>query len=136
MTSPEPSAPTLWTRIHRVPLVLQIAAGMLLGIVLALVWPAAARSVALLGDVFVMALKSVAPVLVLVLVAASIASHKRGHVSHAFFKEAVLGRYYAICNCCSCCCGAMQAHREGVPMLASSGYLAALEADNCLHCGL
>ena len=79
MTSPEPSAPTLWTRIHRVPLVLQIAAGMLLGIVLALVWPAAARSVALLGDVFVMALKSVAPVLVLVLVAASIASHKRGH---------------------------------------------------------
>ncbi len=34
---------------------------------------------ALLGDVFVMALKSVAPVLVLVLVAASIASHKRGH---------------------------------------------------------
>ena len=70
MTSPEPSAPTLWIRIHRVPLVLQIAAGMLLGIVLALVWPAAARSVALLGDVFVMALKSVAPVLVLVLVAA------------------------------------------------------------------
>ena len=64
------------------------------------------------------------------------ASHKRGHVSHAFFKEAVLGRYYAICNCCSCCCGAMQAHRSGVPMLASSGYLAALRADNCLHCGL
>ena len=63
------------------------------------------------------------------------ASHRRGHVSHAFFKEAVLGRYYAICNCCSCCCGAMQAHRNGIPMLASSGYLAALAADNCLHCG-
>lgn len=64
------------------------------------------------------------------------ASHKRGHVSHAFFKEAVLGRYYAICNCCSCCCGAMQAQRNGVPMLASSGYVAALAPEQCLHCGL
>lgn len=64
--------------MHRVPLVLQIFIGMLLGIVLALAWPAGARAAALLGDVFVMALKSVAPVLVLVLVAASIASHKRG----------------------------------------------------------
>ena len=40
-------------------------------------------------------------------------AHKRGHVSHAFFKEALMGRYYAICNCCSCCCGAMQAQRQG-----------------------
>ena len=64
------------------------------------------------------------------------AAHKRGHVSHAFFKEAVLGRYYAICNCCSCCCGAMRIHRSGVPMLASSGYVAALEAETCLRCGL
>lgn len=64
------------------------------------------------------------------------ASHRRGHVSHAFFKEAVLGRYYAICNCCSCCCGAMQAYKNGVPMLASSGFIAALEAENCLGCGL
>ena len=64
------------------------------------------------------------------------AAHKRGHVSHAFFKEAVLGRYYAICNCCSCCCGAMQAHREGIPMLASSGYVAVLEKEHCVGCGL
>ena len=65
------------------------------------------------------------------------AAHGRGHVSHAFFKEAVLGRYYAICNCCTCCCGAMQAHRSGVPMLASSGYVAVFEkAEKCLRCGL
>ena len=60
---------------------------------------------------------------------------KRGHVSHAFFKEAVLGRYYAICNCCSCCCGAMQAFREGTPMLASSGYVAVCDEETCVGCG-
>ncbi len=59
----------------------------------------------------------------------------RGNVSHAFFKEAVLGRYYAICNCCSCCCGAMEAFRHGTPMLASSGYLAAVDPAGCVGCG-
>lgn len=63
------------------------------------------------------------------------ASQRRGHVSHAFFKEAVLGRYYAVCNCCSCCCGAMQAHRSGTPMLASSGYTATVDAAACIGCG-
>lgn len=64
------------------------------------------------------------------------AENRRGHVSHAFFKEAVLGRYYAICNCCTCCCGAMQAHREGTPMLVSSGYVACVDPDACTGCGL
>ncbi len=31
------------------------------------------------------------------------AEDERGHVHHAFFKDAMLGRFYAICNCCSCC---------------------------------
>jgi hypothetical protein len=26
-----------------------------------------------------------------------------------YYKDAMLGRFYAICNCCACCCGAMQA---------------------------
>lgn len=59
---------------------------------------------------------------------------RRGHVHHAFFKDAMLGRFYAICNCCSCCCGAMQAQRSGVPMLAASGYMAAVDPDLCLGC--
>ena len=62
-------------------------------------------------------------------------SRNRGHVSHAFFKEAVLGRYYAICNCCSCCCGAIQAHRSGTPMLAPSGYTAVADPRHCTACG-
>jgi len=63
------------------------------------------------------------------------AEHARGHVQHAFFKEAMLGRFYAICNCCSCCCGAMQAQRNGTPMLASSGYLTRVNEDLCFGCG-
>ena len=62
------------------------------------------------------------------------AEHRRGHVQHAFFKDAMLGRFYAICNCCACCCGAMQAQRSGTPMLASSGYRAVLEAPDCVAC--
>jgi ferredoxin len=62
------------------------------------------------------------------------AEQERGHVSHAFFKDAMLGRFYAICNCCSCCCGAMQAHRHGMPMLASSGYVAVVETSRCRGC--
>lgn len=60
---------------------------------------------------------------------------KRGHVHHAFFKDAMLGRFYAICNCCSCCCGAMQAHRCGTPMLAPSGYTAKINTVQCTGCG-
>jgi ferredoxin len=60
----------------------------------------------------------------------------RGHVHHAFLKDAMLGRFYAICNCCSCCCGAMQAQRNGTPMLTSSGYMAHVDAKLCAACGL
>lgn len=64
------------------------------------------------------------------------AEEARGHVHHAFFKQAVLQRFYAICNCCSCCCGAVQAHRSGTPMLASSGYTASIRVDLCIGCGI
>ncbi len=64
------------------------------------------------------------------------AEHERGHVHHAFFKDAMLGRFYAICNCCSCCCGAMQAFRNGTPMLASSGYVVTCDRARCASCTL
>ncbi len=60
----------------------------------------------------------------------------RGHVHHAFFKDAMLDRFYAICNCCSCCCGAMQAHRNGTPMIISSGFVAEVDHSICVECGL
>jgi ferredoxin len=61
---------------------------------------------------------------------------QRGHVHHAFFKDAMLGRFYAICNCCTCCCAALQAQRNGIPMLASSGYVAYVDEDLCISCGM
>jgi Pyruvate/2-oxoacid:ferredoxin oxidoreductase delta subunit len=62
------------------------------------------------------------------------AEHARGHVHHAFFKDAMLGRFYAICNCCPCCCGAMQAMRSGTPMLAASGFACVVSDEMCLAC--
>jgi len=62
------------------------------------------------------------------------AEHARGHVQHAYFKDAMLGRFYAICNCCSCCCGAMQATRNGSPMIISSGYICQLDRGRCISC--
>ncbi len=62
------------------------------------------------------------------------AEDRRGHVHHAFFKDAMLGRFYAICNCCACCCGALHAHQTGTPMLASSGYVAQVDEDLCMSC--
>lgn len=47
----------------------------------------------------------------------------------------MLNRFYAICNCCSCCCGAMQSQRNGTPMLISSGYEAVVDEDLCIACG-
>jgi NAD-dependent dihydropyrimidine dehydrogenase PreA subunit len=64
------------------------------------------------------------------------AEHARGHVHVAYFKDACDDRFYAICNCCSCCCGGIEAMvAYGVPMVASSGYVAQVDADLCAACG-
>lgn len=63
------------------------------------------------------------------------AEDERGHVHHAFFKEAMLDRFYAICNCCACCCGAMHAWQNGIPMVISSGYVAQVDSSHCIGCG-
>ncbi|CNI50606.1 serine/threonine transporter SstT [Yersinia massiliensis] len=64
--------------IVRGSLVKQILVGLIAGIILALVSTQAAIAVGLFGTLFVGALKAVAPVLVLMLVMASIANHKQG----------------------------------------------------------
>ena len=71
-------------------LVSQIVIGLFAGIALALLWPQAATASGLLGTIFISALKAVAPVLVLVLVAASIANHRHGEQTHL---RPILGLY-------------------------------------------
>lgn len=62
-------------------LVLQIAIGIAAGVALSLIAPQAAKSSMLLGNLFVQALKAVAPVLVLVLVASAIANRRASHTA-------------------------------------------------------
>jgi serine/threonine transporter len=79
MTTPRSSFIRL---LDRVSLVTQIAIGLVAGIALAVVAPGVASTVSFLGDVFIAALKAVAPVLVLILVMASIANHQHGKQTH------------------------------------------------------
>ena len=72
---------TLLNRIVSGSLVLQIAIGIVAGVALAIMAPGVAISSMLLGNLFVSALKAVAPVLVLVLVASAIANRKASHTS-------------------------------------------------------
>ena len=76
------AAPSLFQRLMRLSLVTQIVIGLTAGILLALLSPSAALSTAFIGKVFVSALKAVAPILVFVLVMASIANHKHGQETH------------------------------------------------------
>ena len=73
-TEMTPEAPTALQRLLRLSLISQIAIGLVLGMILAMVAPEATKAVAILGDLFIAGLKSVVPVLVFVLMMASIAS--------------------------------------------------------------
>jgi Pyruvate/2-oxoacid:ferredoxin oxidoreductase delta subunit len=64
------------------------------------------------------------------------AEHDRGHMHSAWFKDACLDRFIAICNCCKCCCGGIEAMTKyGVPMLASSGYVSQVDRALCTASG-
>lgn len=63
-------------------LVKQILVGLVAGILLAWLAPEVAKMMSLLGTLFISALKAVAPILVWVLVTASIANHRQGQKSN------------------------------------------------------
>ncbi|MBZ5561834.1 MAG: 4Fe-4S binding protein [Acidobacteriia bacterium] len=63
------------------------------------------------------------------------AEHERGHLHSAWFKDACLDRFYAICNCCKCCCGGIEAMTKyGIRMMTSSGYVAEVNQELCNLC--
>lgn len=68
--------------LNRTSIVVQILIGMVAGVLLALLAPAWAAKVAILGDVFISALKSVAPVLVFILVTAAISRYQSNQPTH------------------------------------------------------
>ena len=65
-------------RWNRISLVKQIILGLVIGVVLAMLWPEQLSGITILGNFFVGALKGVAPVLVLFLVTAALSQHKKG----------------------------------------------------------
>lgn len=75
LTNNNPNS-SLWHKIINTNIVWQILFAIILGIILAVVAPQTAKSMAILGNFFVSGLKAVAPILVFVLVASSIANQK------------------------------------------------------------
>jgi NAD-dependent dihydropyrimidine dehydrogenase PreA subunit len=62
--------------------------------------------------------------------------HDRGHLHSAWFKDVMLNRFYAICNCCKCCCGGLEGMAKyQIGNIASSGYVAAVTTAKCDGCG-
>lgn len=78
----------IFARFVRGNLVLQILTGIVLGGLLATISPDYAQSAGLLGNLFVGALKAVAPILVFILVAASIANQKKNQ--HTYMRPIVV----------------------------------------------
>ena len=74
--SPSVENNSLISKLNSLGLVPQIIIAILLGTALAVIAPEVAKSFSMLGSLFVSALKAVAPILVLVLVASSIANQK------------------------------------------------------------
>lgn len=73
-------------------------------------------------------------------------SHKRGDIHCAYFKREIANRFFAICNCCSCCCmgvkmwnmigGIEGAKASGdLVFMVPSGYVAEVDTELCVGCG-
>jgi len=63
--------------------------------------------------------------------------HLRGHIHSAWFRDVALDRFIAICNCCKCCCSGVEGMvKYGSRTMSSSGYVAKLNGDLCVACGI
>ncbi|MGE5379370.1 MAG: DUF362 domain-containing protein, partial [Candidatus Saccharibacteria bacterium] len=61
---------------------------------------------------------------------------ERGHMHTAWFKDAMMDRFYAVCNCCKCCCVGLRGMKvNGLNMIAPSGYSAIRDEELCTTCG-
>lgn len=66
----------------KISLIKRIIMGLIIGIILVLIAPEKASGITILGDLFVGALKAIAPILVFVLVMAAVLQHKKGQKSN------------------------------------------------------
>jgi ferredoxin len=62
--------------------------------------------------------------------------HERGHMHTAYFKDAMLNRFYSLCNCCKDhCLGIRMMNRYHSSFLTPSGYVVRVDAGGCTSCG-
>ncbi|SEL40419.1 serine/threonine transporter SstT [Acinetobacter sp. DSM 11652] len=80
----------MFTALARLSLVTKIIIAIILGVLVAIFFPQVAPQLSLLGDLFIKALKSVAPILVFVLVLSSIANFKVGDSSSTKIKPIMM----------------------------------------------
>jgi serine/threonine transporter len=80
----------LMKKWNQISLVKRIIVGLVVGIILAVTIPETAKPVAILGSLFVGALKAIAPILVFFLVASALSQHKSGHQTNM---KSIVGLY-------------------------------------------
>ena len=62
--------------------------------------------------------------------------HERGHMHTAYFKDAMLNRFYSLCNCCKDhCLGIRMMNRYHTSFLTPSGYAVRVDPKACTSCG-
>lgn len=89
---------------NKISLVKQIIIGLLIGIILALTVPEQVSGITILGDLFVGALKAVAPILVFFLVMSAISGHKSGPEDQYEVNYYTLSCGHLCCRMCSSNC--------------------------------
>ena len=94
----------IYEKWNSISLIIRILVGMIIGAILGVAVPQA-TGIAILGDLFVGALKAIAPVLVMVLVMSSLANTKEGHngnmttVIVLYMLSTIIGAMVAVCAC-------------------------------------
>jgi len=65
-------------------------------------------------------------------------SAEDGLLHKTFYDKLDINReLMALCNCCSCCCGEISRYHRGAgPITSLSSYMARIEEDECIGCGI
>ncbi len=102
---------------NRISLVKQIILGLVVGVILAVAFPKQLSGISILGELFVGALKAVAPILVLFLVTSAIAQHQKGQKTN--MKSIIL--LYIIGTLCAALSAVIASYIFKVELVLTSG---------------
>ena len=88
---------------NNISLIKRIICGLIIGIALGLIFPQA-TAISILGDLFVGALRGIAPLLVFFLIMSSLCRMAKGQKTNMFFyRDTVPARQSVLCIICSYC---------------------------------